>query len=157
VPLRRPYNARHTAATLWLASGENPEWFARQLGHTTTEMLFRIYSRFVPNLTRQDGNAFDRFVTGAMQPEPEVRDGTYLRDDVGNHFGIGSAQEQQAYKEQLKTELLGEFEDIPNADVLVISSEHMHSRLASEVIIERLKAYLEPWVVKLRPKLIHFH
>jgi integrase len=28
------------------------------LGHTTTEMLFRIYSRFVPNLTRQDGRAF---------------------------------------------------------------------------------------------------
>jgi integrase len=27
-------------------------------GHTTTEMLFRVYSRFVPNLTRQDGRAF---------------------------------------------------------------------------------------------------
>ena len=56
---RRPYQSRHTAATLWLAAGENPEWIARQMGHTSTEMLFRVYSRFVPNLTRQDGSAFE--------------------------------------------------------------------------------------------------
>lgn len=59
---RRQYQTRHTAATLWLAAGENPEWIARQMGHTTTEMLFRVYSRFVPNLTRQDGSAFERLV-----------------------------------------------------------------------------------------------
>ena len=63
---RRPYQCRHTAATLWLASGEAPEWIARQLGHTTTEMLFRVYSRYVPNLTRRDGSAFERLLTGAM-------------------------------------------------------------------------------------------
>tara|TARA_R110002167_G_scaffold51814_6_gene149946 strand:+ start:6660 stop:7877 length:1218 start_codon:yes stop_codon:yes gene_type:complete len=60
---RRPYQTRHTAATLFLASGENPEWVARMLGHTTTEMLFRVYSRYIPNLTRQDGSAFERLVT----------------------------------------------------------------------------------------------
>jgi len=59
---RRPYQCRHTAATLWLASGESPQWIAMQLGHTTTEMLFRVYSRFVPNLTRQDGSAFERLL-----------------------------------------------------------------------------------------------
>ena len=59
---RRPYQTRHTAATLWLASGEAPEWIARQMGHTTTEMLFRIYSRYVPNLTRQDGSAMERLL-----------------------------------------------------------------------------------------------
>lgn len=59
---RRPYQTRHTAATLWLASGEAPEWIARQMGHTSTEMLFRVYSRFVPNLTRQDGSAFERLL-----------------------------------------------------------------------------------------------
>lgn len=60
--LRRPYQTRHTTATLWLAAGESPEWIARQMGHTTTEMLFRVYSRFVPNLTRQDGSAFERLL-----------------------------------------------------------------------------------------------
>ena len=59
LPMRRPYQTRHTAATLWLAAGENPEWIARQMGHSTTEMLFRVYSRYVPNLTRQDGSAFE--------------------------------------------------------------------------------------------------
>jgi integrase len=60
---RKAYHMRHTAATLWLASGEAPEWIARQLGHTSTEMLFRVYSRFVPNLTRNDGSAMDRLLT----------------------------------------------------------------------------------------------
>ena len=55
---RPPYQMRHTAATLMLASGENPEWVAKILGHSTTEMLFRVYSRFVPNLTRNDGRAY---------------------------------------------------------------------------------------------------
>ena len=59
---RRPYQTRHTAATLWLASGENPLWIARQLGHSSTEMLFKVYGRFVPNLTRQDGSAFERLL-----------------------------------------------------------------------------------------------
>jgi integrase len=63
---RRPYQCRHTAATLWLAAGEAPEWIARQLGHTTTEMLFRVYSRYVPNLTRRDGSAFERLITQSI-------------------------------------------------------------------------------------------
>jgi integrase len=62
LPARRPYQMRHTAATLWLASGEAPEWIARQLGHSSTEMLFRVYSRYVPNLTRRDGSAIDRLL-----------------------------------------------------------------------------------------------
>ena len=60
---RKAYQMRHTAATLWLASGEAPEWIARQLGHTSTEMLFRVYSRYVPNLTRKDGSAMDRLLS----------------------------------------------------------------------------------------------
>ncbi|GIT84850.1 hypothetical protein DSM16313_26320 [Acinetobacter seohaensis] len=56
---RRAYQTRHTAATLWLSAGENPEWIAKQLGHSTTEMLFRVYSRYVPNITRRDGSAFE--------------------------------------------------------------------------------------------------
>lgn len=66
---RRPYQTRHTAATLFLASGENPEWVARTLGHSTTEMLFKVYSRYVPNLTRQDGSAFERLILGGVAKE----------------------------------------------------------------------------------------
>jgi integrase len=76
---RRPYQTRHTAATLWLAAGEAPEWIAKQLGHSSTEMLFRRYSRFVPNLTRRDGSAFDRLLSRTFgdgskpeQPSPDA-------------------------------------------------------------------------------------
>jgi len=55
---RRPYQSRHTAATLMLAAGGNPEWIAKMMGHASVEMLFKVYSRFVPNLTRNDGQAF---------------------------------------------------------------------------------------------------
>jgi len=59
---RRPYQTRHTAATLWLSAGENPEWVARQLGHASTQMLFQTYSRYIPNATRQDGSAFESLI-----------------------------------------------------------------------------------------------
>lgn len=77
---RPPYQMRHTAATLMLGSGENPEWVARVLGHANTDMLFRVYSRFVPNLTRQDGRAFAGLInsraastaTGEMKTSEQV-------------------------------------------------------------------------------------
>jgi len=70
---RRPYQTRHTTATLWLAAGENPEWIARQMGHTSTEMLFTVYSRFVPNLTRNDGSAFENLLGSRLNGGHHVR------------------------------------------------------------------------------------
>ncbi|MDO9220920.1 MAG: DUF3596 domain-containing protein [Hydrogenophaga sp.] len=101
---RRPYQMRHTAATLWLASGEAPEWIARQLGHTSTEMLFRVYSRYVPNLTRQDGSAMERLLasrlsTGTIQQQQSasalqqiVQSGTHGRTSQP----LGTVQPTQA-------------------------------------------------------------
>jgi integrase len=66
---RKPYQTRHTTATLWLAAGENPEWIARQMGHSTTRMLFTVYSRYVPNLTRMDGSAFERLLISQTSQE----------------------------------------------------------------------------------------
>jgi len=77
---RRAYQTRHTAATLWLAAGENPEWIARQMGHTTTELLFRVYSRYVPNLTRQGGSAIERLLAAHGMVEKE--------DELGTPFSI---------------------------------------------------------------------
>lgn len=68
---RRPYQTRHTAATLFLASGENPEWVARMLGHSSTEMLFKVYSRYVPNATRMDGSAFERLLGNTTPPKSQ--------------------------------------------------------------------------------------
>lgn len=73
IEYRRPYQTRHTTATLMLAAGESPEWIARVLGHSTTEMLFKTYSRYVPNLTRQDGSAMARLLASqACLNSPET-------------------------------------------------------------------------------------
>lgn len=70
---RRPYQTRHTSATLWLAAGENPSWIAQQMGHANTEMLFKVYTRYVPNMTRQDGSAMESLiVTNFNVHEPNL-------------------------------------------------------------------------------------
>lgn len=85
LPYRRPYQMRHTAATLWLAAGESPEWIARQMGHTTTEMLFRIYSRYVRNLTRRDGSAFESMLDARLNPDGAGRsENAQAREEVSH-------------------------------------------------------------------------
>jgi hypothetical protein len=49
-----------------IALGENPEWIAHVLGHADCEMLWRVYSRYVPNMTRKDGSALDAVVRKAL-------------------------------------------------------------------------------------------
>jgi integrase len=81
---RTPYQTRHTTATLWLASGENPEWISRQMGHSNTEMLFKTYSKFIPNLTRKDGSAFEKFVREKsleMMVEMNANEGASVESD----------------------------------------------------------------------------
>ena len=57
---RRMYETRHTFASWALGSGELPEWVARTLGHVDTSMVYRTYGRYIPNLTRHDGSAFEQ-------------------------------------------------------------------------------------------------
>jgi integrase len=54
----------HTFATHALASGEDPGWAAKMLGHTTLTMLMTRYYRYVPNLTRRDGSLLARRLGG---------------------------------------------------------------------------------------------
>ena len=44
---REPNQTRHTFATLALMAGANPSHIARQLGHTSVNMLFRVYSEWI--------------------------------------------------------------------------------------------------------------
>ena len=88
---RRPYQTRHTAATLWLAAGESPEWIARQMGHSSTEMLFTVYSRFVPNLTRQDGSAIERLLVTRF-PTAQLQNN---QNELGSDYATTSKQKQE--------------------------------------------------------------
>jgi len=51
------YQTRHTFASNALGAGENPKWVADMLGHKSTQILFDVYEKFIPRLTRQDGSA----------------------------------------------------------------------------------------------------
>ena len=58
------YQTRHAFGTLMLSKGENPNWVAQMMAHTSTEMLFKRYAKFIPNLTRSDGSASLSFWDG---------------------------------------------------------------------------------------------
>jgi integrase len=69
---RRMYETRHTFASWALQAGESPEWVAKTLGHTNVAMLFEVYSRYIPNLTRRDGSAFERqYKEGLDEKQPK--------------------------------------------------------------------------------------
>ena len=59
LPYRRLYQTRHTAATLWLAAGENVLWVSQVLGHADPHVTFQKYAKYAPDLTRRDGSAFE--------------------------------------------------------------------------------------------------
>jgi integrase len=54
--IQRPlYNLRHTFAVFMLEAGENPGWVARQMGHTSNEMLWRRYARWWSTVAQSSG------------------------------------------------------------------------------------------------------
>ena len=73
IPYRRMYETRHTFSSWALAAGETPEWVARTLGHVDTSMVYRTYGRYIPNLTRQDGSAFERQYTDAVNEKRQPK------------------------------------------------------------------------------------
>lgn len=66
--------------------------------------------------------------------------------DVGMALGIRSPEEQQRYVAGLRRDLQQEFDALPEARTLVISSEHFHSRLHGPAAITGLKGFLAEWV-----------
>lgn len=66
---RRMYETRHTFASWALGAGELPEWVARTLGHVNTSMVYKTYGRYIRNLTRQDGSAFEKLYAEATNAQ----------------------------------------------------------------------------------------
>jgi integrase len=47
VRYRKAYNTRHTFATMHISQNANLWWLAQQMGHTSPEMLFNHYGKFI--------------------------------------------------------------------------------------------------------------
>lgn len=49
VRYRRPYQTRHTYASMMLSAGENVMYVAGQMGHADWSMLIKVYGRWIPS------------------------------------------------------------------------------------------------------------
>ncbi len=56
VRYRRPYQTRHTYASMMLTAGEPLGWVANQMGHRDLTMLARCYGRWIKSATPDVGN-----------------------------------------------------------------------------------------------------
>jgi integrase len=55
VRYRRPYQTRHTYASMMLSAGESPMWVAQQMGHSDWTVIARIYGRWIPEAAPDAG------------------------------------------------------------------------------------------------------
>ncbi|WP_345956561.1 site-specific integrase [Pseudomonas fulva] len=55
VRYRRPYQTRHTYASMMLSAGEHPMWVAKQMGHSDWTMIARVYGRWMPSADADAG------------------------------------------------------------------------------------------------------
>lgn len=56
VRYRRPYQTRHTFASMMLSAGEHPMWVAQQMGHTDWSMIARVYGNWMDEADRDAGS-----------------------------------------------------------------------------------------------------
>lgn len=65
VEYREMKQTRHSFATNALSCGENPLWIARAMGHRDTDMIIRVYGKYIENFNgTQDGNSLNEFYEG---------------------------------------------------------------------------------------------
>ena len=69
---REMKQTRHSFATNALISGENPLWIAKVMGHRDTDMIIRVYSKYIEDAGDQkDGNNFDAAYKGIMKKKKD--------------------------------------------------------------------------------------
>lgn len=63
--VREMKQTRHTFATVALSCGENPLWIAKVMGHRNTEMIIKVYGKYIENAVgSEDGCRFDQVLKG---------------------------------------------------------------------------------------------
>ncbi len=72
LPYREMKQTRHTFATVALSCGENPLWVARVMGHRNTEMIIRVYGKFIEQARGMpDGGLFNSVLHEAESKEKQ--------------------------------------------------------------------------------------
>jgi len=70
--IREMKQTRHSFATVALSCGENPLWKAKVMGHRNTEMIIKVYSKYIENAGRSnDGSVLNDALQGNQGKEGE--------------------------------------------------------------------------------------
>ena len=94
VRYRRPYQTRHTYASMLLTAGESPMWVAQQMGHSDWGMIRRVYGRWIPDSNPDAGSRAVELFYG--QPLVSIRSQTIdLKDYRAGSNPALSAKEFQ--------------------------------------------------------------
>ncbi|MGE0554687.1 MAG: tyrosine-type recombinase/integrase [Gemmatimonadales bacterium] len=64
----RPYDLRHSAATLLLEMGEHPKVVSELLGHSSVSITLDVYSHVAPNLLERVADRFDGLLGSVGTP-----------------------------------------------------------------------------------------
>lgn len=74
VRYRRPYQTRHTYASMMLSAGEHPMWVAKQMGHSDWTMIARVYGRWIPTAEDDSGRRAENWYGLASDREASSKD-----------------------------------------------------------------------------------
>ncbi len=67
VPYRPMIQTRHSFATTALSLGENPLWIAHVMGHRDTDMIIKVYTKYLKNaVNNNDGKALNELYSGMI-------------------------------------------------------------------------------------------
>ena len=68
IKAREMKQTRHSFATVALSCGENPLWIAKVMGHRNTEMIIKVYGKYIENAAgTEDGCRFDQVIKGTNE------------------------------------------------------------------------------------------
>ena len=62
VRYRPAYQLRHTFASLCLANGLQPTWIAKMLGHSTPQITFKYYARFIDDSSKINESRLEEYL-----------------------------------------------------------------------------------------------
>lgn len=71
VRYRKPYQTRHTFASIMLTVGESVAWLSKQMGHTDVAFTLRTYARFIEDDRSDAGDRFEQWRSQSDQNSNE--------------------------------------------------------------------------------------
>ncbi len=71
LPMIRPHDTRHTAATLLLEAGIPVKVVSERLGHSTTSITADLYQHVAPHMQEQAANKLGAMLLGEPEPKAE--------------------------------------------------------------------------------------